>query len=421
MTPPSRFSLASLVSGPTQVRVGRVLAIVIVAAGLQVVTQTLLARWLPKDEVGIIALLFGALPLLSALSLVGQDSSIVRFFTRADAGRHDARRHVRSVLLLVVPLGALFALAGSRYYELVGLAAVAAVVLVASQNAVVVVTSILRARHRYELAMAGTRLPVVATAVVLLVLAALRMLSLELALWTVIGVYGGSALLLGFGTARAIPRGPERVPPTVFRAGLLFFGLSVSVSVMTAMDKLIIAKLLPYSELAVYATIFAVMKAFDFMFYSVSYVLMPRVNTMRRLPLKKLNLSIAAVAVLVAAFYFLFGKWIVHALFAGGYDGGVYLILPFTLSGVIKLFYSVPSSVIGGRLPERALRQFLWFNVAGMILNVVLDIVLILSMGLLGAAIATAAAWGVRLLGGYIIVWRNRSAPAPLAETVEPV
>jgi O-antigen/teichoic acid export membrane protein len=421
VTPPSRLNIFSLSSGAMRVRVGRVLAVVIAAAGLQLVTQTLLARWLPKDDVGVVSLLLGALPLLSALSLAGQDSSIVRFFTRADSTHLDARGHVRRVLALVVPVGACLAFAASRYYQLAGLAAVAIVVLVASQNSVVVVTSVLRARHRYELAMAGTRLPVMASAVVLLVLAWLGTLSLSTALWAIIWVYAASALLVWFGAARGIPEGGDRVPLAVFRAGFLFFGLSVSASVMTAMDRLIIAKFLPYSELAVYATIFSIMKAFDFLFYSASYVLMPRVNTMRRIPLAGLNLSIAGAAVLVSACYLLFGKWIVHALFGGGYDGGVYLIVPFTLSGIIKLFYTVPSSVIGGRLPERALKQFLWFNIFGMALNVVLDIVLIMSMGLMGAAVATALAWGVRLLGGYLIMWRNRAAAAHDAETGDPV
>jgi Na+-driven multidrug efflux pump len=51
----------------------------------------------------------------------------------------------------------------------------------------------------------------------------------------------------------------------------------------------------------------------------------------------------------------------------------------------------------------------------------VLDIVLIMSMGLMGAAVATALAWGVRLLGGYLIMWRNRAAAAHDAETGDPV
>lgn len=421
MTPPSVFRLASLIPDRTHTRIGRVLAIVMGAALLQILTQMLLARWLPKSEVGIVALILGALPLISALSLLGQDSSIVRFFTRPDSAACDARRQVDRMVLLVVPLGLLFAFAGSRYYAMAGLAAAALMVLVASQNAIAIVTSMLRARHRYELAMAGTRIPVMTTAVTLLVLAFLGHLTLNVALWAMTGVYAGSALLIGLGARNVIPSGGERVPPEVFRAGLLFFGLSVSASVMIAVDKLIIAKLLPYEELAVYATVFSVMKAFDFLFYSMTYVLMPRLNAVKRIPLASLNLSIAAVAVVVAALYLIAGRWVVHALFAGRYDVGAYLILPFTVSGVIKLFYAVPSSVIGGRLPRRALRQFLWFNAGGTVLNVALDVVLIVSMGLLGAAVATAIAWAVRLIGGYLIMWWNRSSRTQQPAAADPM
>ncbi len=90
------------------------------------------------------------------------------------------------------------------------------------------------------------------------------------------------------------------------------------------------------------------------------------------------------------------------------------------MSGIAKLFYSVPSSVIGGRLPRPALKQFLWFNLGAVVVNIVLDIIMIKAMGLMGAAIATAVAWGLRLAGGYVILARNRSLlAAPTEETLE--
>ncbi len=60
-------------------------------------------------------------------------------------------------------------------------------------------------------------------------------------------------------------------------------------------------------------------------------------------------------------------------------------------------------------MPRPALKQFLWFNLAAVAMNVVLDIIMIRAMGLMGAAIATAIAWGLRLAGGYIILARHRS------------
>jgi O-antigen/teichoic acid export membrane protein len=68
-----RSLLASLgFLGPAHVRVGRVLLIVLAGAVLQVLSQTILARTLSKDAVGLISFLLGTLPLLSTLSLAGQ-------------------------------------------------------------------------------------------------------------------------------------------------------------------------------------------------------------------------------------------------------------------------------------------------------------------------------------------------------------
>lgn len=419
-----RQRIASLVGvKPTHVRVGRVFAIVLAGAGLQVLTQTILARSLPKEEVGLFSLVLGALPLLSTLTLLGQDASIVRFLTRSAARSDESYavgRHVRRVALAVVPLGAAIGLAGAGFYGLAGATAAAMIVLVASQNAVMIVTSVMRALHRYERAMLGRWLPLIAVAVLLSAMRIAGALTYERAVLALIVSFAASAVWLflvrpGAGGAET----GRPVPSHVVREGFFLLGLSLSMSVMVAMDKMIIGKLLPYSELAVYATVFAVMKGFDFLFYSVTYVLMPRVNTVERVPLRSLNLWIAAAAALVALIYLTVGDAVIHWLYAGRYDAGAYLILPFTLSGVLKLFYSVPSSIIIGRLPRPALRSFLLFNLAGIVVNVALDLALIVRMGILGAAIATAIAWGLRLGGGYAIMLGFRhfiTSRAPDAE-----
>ncbi len=412
-----RPNLLSLLRvGAAHVRVGRVFSIVLAGAALQIVTQVILANNLSKDEVGVISLLLGALPLLSTLSLLGQDTATVRFLSRDPERTYDAARHVRRVLAIVLPLGAALGLAGAGYYGLSGIVALAAVVLVVSQNALAVASAAQRARHRYELAMLGVWLPRIATAVLLIALLLASSISFRPVVLAIIAAFGATAIAFVARELVRSARGGTRVPTSVLRDGLFLFGLAVSFSVMTAMDKLVIGKMMSYADLAVYATIFAVMKGFDFIFYSVTHVLMPRVNAVVSIDLKRLNWSIAAVAAIVAAAYLSIGEEVIHRLYVGRYDQGAFLIAPFVLSGVMKLFYSVPSSIIGGRLTRTALKQFLWFNLAGMLVNIVLDIVLIALWGLLGAAVATAVAWALRLTGGYVILARHRkdlAAPPP--------
>lgn len=401
-------SVASRYISAAHTRVGRVLIIVLSGAALQVVMQAVLGRTLDKTDVGVVSLLLGALPVLSTLSLVGQESSTVRFLSREHERAHDTSAHVRRVLALVVPLAAVAGAAGASFYGLgAGLAAVL-IVLVASQNVATVFTSILRASHRYELAMAGVRAPAMVAALALLALRAFDSLTLTTATVALAASFGGSALLLAFGTRRSLSTQGVAVPRSVMREGILFLGLGISFAFMIAVDKLIIGKMMSYADLAVYASVFAVMRGFDFLFYSISYVFMPRTNVMGELRLARLNASVGALAAVVAGGYLLLGDDVVRLLYAGRYDEGAYLIAPFVLSGVAKLFYSVPSSVIGGRLPRAALKRFMWFNLVGMGVNVVLDIVLIGALGLLGAALATAAAWFIRLAGGYAVIWTHR-------------
>jgi O-antigen/teichoic acid export membrane protein len=123
----------------TPTRVGRVLGVVLLGAGLQIVTQMLLARTLPKTQVGLISLLLGALPILTTLSMAGQGASAVRFLSRSARGTYDTAAHVRRILALVLPLGAVAALAGAGFYGLGWGLALVLVALVVSQNTAVTV------------------------------------------------------------------------------------------------------------------------------------------------------------------------------------------------------------------------------------------------------------------------------------------
>jgi len=394
----------------THVRTVRVFAIVVAGALLQIVAQTVLARSLPKADVGLVSLVLGAVPLLATLGALGQDSAIVRFAASDRAGRHDLRGYVRRVLLLITPVGLVVGLAANGFYDIAGAAALALLALVVAQNGVTIASSALRGAHRYEVAMAAAWAPAALAAAVLVVLAAVGSLTLHSALGAYVAAYAlSAAAILAWKPLRAA-KGALPVPGSVLRQGFFFFGLSLSFSVMVAMDRLVIGKLMTYTDVAVYATVFMVMKGFDFLFQAVSFVMMPWVSRVGSVRVARYNAAVVALAVPVAVVYLVLGDDIVHLLYGGRYDQGAFLIAPFVLSGVIKLFYAVPSSLIGGRLPREALRDFLWFSVAAIGFNVVIEVVLIRSMGLMGAAVGTAMAWGVRYVGAVAIVRRHRAS-----------
>jgi O-antigen/teichoic acid export membrane protein len=411
-------------SSGAHVRIGSVFGIVLVAALLQVLSQMLLARGLPKESVGIVSLLLGALPLLSTISLLGQNSATVRFIARSSGETYNIRAHVQRILTVVVPLSIAVGVIAGLFYALTFLSVLTLVVLVASQNVVLLVSGVERARHHYERAMLWRQMPVILTALlfsVAFLATHMDLISVQWSLVLAFGVWGG---WLAFkATSRSSSKGTEGsgdlrdVPSSVLREGLLFLGTGLSLSVMVGLDKLIIGKMLTYSDLAIYATVFATMKGFDFLFYSIGYVLMPSAGRMARVRLGRHFGGIALLAVALSSAYFFFGDDAVHILYAGRYDSGSYLILPFILSGVFKLFYSIPASFIGGRLPRVAVKQFMWLNFGTMAVNIVLDIVLILRMGLMGAAVATAIAWGMRLAGGMLVLARHRSHLGEISES----
>ncbi len=407
------------------VRVGNVFAVIVVGALLQVLTQTVLARGLTKEDVGLISLILGALPLFSTLTLLGQDTSIVRYLSRDGRAEYDLTGHARRVLMIVVPLGAALGLVGGLFYALPRLPLATIITLVATQNVVLVLTAFLRARHRYEAAIMLRHLPVIGSAAALAVLFATGTLSLTTALVALLAAYAVSAVV-----TVALPwnRSPEsalstpaaRVPTRVIREGLLFLGLGVSLSVMVSIDRLVISRLMTLSDLAVYSTIFATTKGFDFLFYAVGYVLMPAIGRGGNMSLRKPALVVGGVTALAVVGYLLLGDELVHLLFSGRYDEGTYLIPAFVLSGALKLFYSIPSSYISGGAPTRAVRQFMVTNLLTMALNVVLDIVFVLRMGLIGAALATAIAWALRLIAGLIIMQMHKGRARPRHVTPMP-
>jgi O-antigen/teichoic acid export membrane protein len=395
-------------------RIGSVFGIVLLAALLQVLSQVLLARGLPKESVGIIALILGALPLLSTISLLGQEPATVRFIARSSSNTHNIPAHIRRVLIAVVPLGIVAGIIAGLYYALAVLSILTLVTLVASQNVILLVSGVERARHHYERAMFLRQMPVVLMAVLFSAVFLAGRMNLASVQWSLVLSFAISVGLLvrtrgalreEVGSSGNLTQVPSSVP----RQGLLFLGMGLSVSVMIALDKLIIGKMMTYSDLAVYATIFATMKGFDFLFYSIGYVLMPSAGSMARVRLGRYFGAITLLALALSAAYFFLGDDVVHVLYKGRYDSGAYLILPFILSGVFKLFYSIPSSLIVGRLPRVAMKQLRWLNFGALGANVVLDIVLILRWGLMGAAVGTAIAGGMRLAGGLLVLLRHRS------------
>ena len=108
--------------------------------------------------------------------------------------------------------------------------------------------------------------------------------------------------------------------------------------------------------------------------------------------------------------YLLLGPWLLALLFEGRYDEMAALIPILCLAGVAKALYSVPSSLLGGRLARAALREFSIWNVVLLAVAIGVSAYLGLRFGALGVAWGTVIAWVGRLgLASWLVVkyWRS--------------
>ena len=108
--------------------------------------------------------------------------------------------------------------------------------------------------------------------------------------------------------------------------------------------------------------------------------------------------------------YLLLGPWLLGLLYEGRFDEMASLIPILCLAGVAKALYSVPSSLLGGRLKRAALREFSIWNVVLLVAAIGVSAYLGIAYGPLGVAWGTVIAWLGRLtLASWLAVkyWRT--------------
>ncbi|MCK6559646.1 hypothetical protein HUU39_18545 [candidate division KSB1 bacterium] len=370
----------------------------------------ILVPYVSEAELGVYSLLLAISGFVYPLSLVGQQTALVRFLSGREVKSFNCTRGVTEILAVSAALIVLATAIAAKIYALTGLAVLFLVVVTFANAVTDLLPGVLRAQGIYAVSIVifrGVNLFLLAGFVVLIALARFTLANV---LWTVMLITAGYALVSAVISVKYFGTGRTPFPKYIWKEGAMLLGTHLSLLVIIYSDRLLIPKLVSLEALGLYFAISAVMRLFELATQSIEFVLLPDVHRLNARQMLLLAGAVVAGGIVLALAYVLFGPSLVALLYQGKYDAGVYLIPYLAMSGFLSILYVIPYTIISGRLPARCLQQLLYGNVAVMVLNIAAGFVLISRWELRGAALTTIIIWMIRvfLASGIIYFERRR-------------
>ncbi len=379
-----------------------------VAALAEMMNNIILGRSLPASVFGEFKFINTVALTLSSLLLFGQNMAIIRIFGKEKLERYNWRGFIDSCLKFTIIVAALICFALAYYYKM-KIELLYAYIAVIAGVGIEYHSALMRAKERYAYSMFLTKTSSIVFFILLIFVVCLyknNSLNTLLIAYSSIFVITWAISSL---SVKKLPLGKEPVPGKVVKEGLWLFMISFSFMIMIQIDKFFIAKMLGYEKLADYVVVITITRGFDLIAMALWFVLMPHYAIDLTRSIKKDTVKVTVAAGVVCAGYALFGKTLLHLFFGGKYDASAYLLVFFIIIGFLRVMYSIPSGIIGGRLPEKYLRLFLSTCVIGIFINVAGNYFLIPIYGLRGAAISTMSSWIFRVISAYFVVYKQSS------------
>ena len=377
--------------------ISRVFIIIASIACLQVLGTIILARTLIKPEMGLYRLIITLVELGALVSLLGIDHAFVRFFSSPATAfqQYDWKGFLKKSAPVGIGLAIIFTAGVSIIYRFNLFITLAIIIILIGLALLFLFAAILRAEKKYALSVFLARNNSLVFFLLLTILYFANKLSFtNVVLFYMLSVLCGNFIIIPY-CLKYLTNGTKPIPNSVLKNGLYYFGISISIMLMIYTGPLLIGKMLSYKDLAIYAVIASIMRLFEFTQDSAYYVLAPHLNSKRDIRVKKIFLGLLGVSIIIAFFYILFGKIIVHFFFKGLYDQG-YCLLPFFVGiGIVRTLHVLPNSIIGGRSMEETLRNQFYITLAAAIINMGLTYVFIRQWSLRGAASANLIAWSI--------------------------
>lgn len=364
----------------------------------------ILGRFLSESDLGLYSLLLAIASFFHPLSLIGQQTSLVRFLTTQSVQAYNCVKGVSQILAISLGIILVGSLIASSIYTLGVLAFFFIVISAFSNSATDLIPGILRAQGIYALSIFMFRGVNLFMILALLLLSVSGQVQLENVLWVFLLVSGGFALGTATTAAKFFGKGNKDFPAALWKDGALFLGTHLSLLVIVSIDRLLIPKLVSFEALGLYFAISAVMRLFELAVQSIEFVLLPDIHRLTKERILVISMITLGAGLLLVAFYWATGPYLVSLVYNGRYDHGIFLIPFFSAIGAASFIYVIPYTIISGRLPSKCLRHLLLGNTVAMIINVVLALVLISKFGLVGAAWATIIVWVLRIAIALIII-----------------
>ncbi|MFQ5677186.1 MAG: oligosaccharide flippase family protein, partial [bacterium] len=131
-------------------RISNVFLILVMTVGFGFFKNILMARELSKSDFGLFNLIMTLVGLIYPLAMLGQQNTLVRFFSKYTPDEYDWPSFIQRLLLLVLPVSIGFTAIASLFYDFSRTALFFLPVVILSSVIADLYTYILRAIGRYE-------------------------------------------------------------------------------------------------------------------------------------------------------------------------------------------------------------------------------------------------------------------------------
>lgn len=375
--------------------------------------SVLLGRILSKDDFGVYSFLFTSIvPLVSIILILGQQNSVIRYFSKQDFCEFQWKKYFKNVSVVFFLLTLVTILSISLFYRFPFIFFFYLVLSIFSSISLIFIACFFRSREKYltsQLLMGLSPL-IFIFFIGLLVLTDSLNLS-NATLFKTITYVAPFIIVCSFFLLKN-KEGAKSVTNRIYFDGLLLWGFGATQLALNRFDSFFIVKYIDYQAVADYSIIFLFVSLYDFASNAIWSVYSRRFSSEYKPELKRFLLRIGVVAFTISFFYLILGKPLLHILFRGKYDNSFYLLLPCCIIGCLKLNHVYTACYFLGKAQSNTLKRVLQFNVIGVILKIIFLILGIIFFGLLGAVLSGIVAWIYRNIVGYIFVFKDMKAKA---------
>jgi len=379
-------------------------------AFIQALNTIIVARVLNKEDFGLYSFLFSSVvPIVVQVVVLGQNSSVVRYFSKYNFQKFQWKKYFGIMAAVFFALMSILVFIICLFYKLNFYYFFCLLLSIFSSAILILISSFLRSRKDFILAIFFERIsvPIFLFFIAISFLFNLKDINPFVALKTI--SYFLPFLIMLFLFFKNEKVGTRKIERSIYSDGLLLWGLGLAVLVITRIDVLFIAKLIDFNAVAVYSIMLMFTQIYDFAYGAVGSVYTQRFSSQYVPHPINFLLKVFGIATVISSFYLLAGRPLLHFLFNGKFDDGMFLLIPFCILGCLKLTYIYPSCYFVGKSKSNSLKLFMNFEVLGIGLKAILLILGLRYFGLLGAATSGILIWIYKNITGYYLMLREES------------